>query len=107
MITVTEYVPANKIWPNAKAHVDRGYQPGLVRGYNVEVITHDGKLDWFSCEYIHSEPWEELFDDFHMRWYAGCNCKPTGRISFRGYGREDYDPDERETFIIPVEDEDV
>ena len=28
---------------------------------------------------------------------------PTGRICFHGYGREEYDFEERETFIIPVE----
>lgn len=103
MMKVTERVPANEIWPNAKAYIDKGYQPGLVRGYNVEVTTRDGKLDWFSCEYIHGEPDEELFDEFHMSWYGDCSCKPTGRISFRGYGREDYSWEDRETYIIPVE----
>ena len=102
MMNIT-YVPANEIWPNSKSCIDKGYQSGLVRGYNVEVTTRDGKLDWFSCEYIYGEPCEELFDDFHMSWYEDCRCRPTGRISFRGYGREDYDSDERETFIIPVE----
>lgn len=102
MMSVT-YVPANEIWPNSKSYIDKGYKSGLVRGYNVEVTTRDGKLAWFSCEYICGDPAEELFDELHRSWYADCNCKPTGRISFRGYGREDYDPDERETFIIPVE----
>lgn len=101
------YVPANEIWPNSKSHIDRGYKSGLVRGYNVEVMTKDGNLDWFSCEYIHGDPQEELFDDFHMSWYADCRCKPTGRVSFRGYGREDYDWEERDTFIIPLEDDQV
>lgn len=44
MMNIT-YVPANEIWPNAKSYIDKGYQPGLVRGYNVEVTTRDGKLD--------------------------------------------------------------
>lgn len=100
---ILEYVPANEIWPNSKSYIDKGYKSGLVRGYNVEVTTRDGKLDWFSCEYIWGEPGEELFDDFHMSWYADCGCEPTGRISFRGYGREEYDAYERETFVIPVE----
>lgn len=103
MMKITEYVPANEIWPNSKFHIDKGYLSGLVRGYNVEVITRDGKLDWFSCEYIWGEPSEELFDEFHMSYYSDCGCKPTGRISFRGYGREEYDLEERETFVIPVE----
>lgn len=97
-----EYVPANEIWPNAKVNIDHGYKSGLVRGYNVEVINRDGKLDWFSCEYIHGEPQEELFDEFHNYWYSDCGCKPTGRICFRGYGREEYSIEDRETYIVEV-----
>ncbi len=99
---IKEYVPANEIWPNAKVYIDKGYKSGLVRGYNVEV-TKNGVTDWMSCEYIHGEPEEELFDEFHQFWYRDCGVIPTGRISFRGYAREEYDLEERDFFVIPVE----
>ena len=101
-MNIREYVPANEIWPNATTYIDKGYKPGLVRGYNVECINKDGNPYWFSCEYIHGDPDEELFDDFHMSWYADCGCTPTGRISFRGYGVEVYDACERDYFIKDI-----
>ena len=99
---IKEYVPANEIWPNAMTHFDKGYQSGFVRGYNVEV-TKNGVTHWMGCEYIHGEPSEELFDEFHQFLYSNCEVIPTGRISFRGYAREEYDPEERDYFVIPVE----
>ena len=99
---IKEYVPANEIWPNSMSHIDKGFMPGFVRGYNVEV-TKNGVTDWMSCEYIHGEPEEELFDEFHQFWYTNCDVTPTGRICFRGYAHEEYDLEERDFFVIPVE----
>ncbi len=100
----TEFVLASEIWPNAKNFEDKGYRAGLVRGYNVEVTkTKTNETFWMSCEYIHGEPDEELFDDFHRYYYADLDVEPTGRICFRGYGVEQYDWEERETYIIDVE----
>lgn len=106
MFTMNEikYVPANEIWPNAKPHMDKGYKPGLVRGYNVEGINSAGESYWFSSEFIHGNPNEELFDEMHMFWYSDCGYQPTGRICFRGYAREYYDEKERETFVKILED---
>ena len=53
LIKELTYVPANEIWPNATPYVDNGYQPGYVRGYNLEVKTKDGVTDFLSCCYIH------------------------------------------------------
>lgn len=103
MFNSLNYVPANEIWPNAQSFIDYGHAPGLLRGYNVEVIDKNGETHWESCEYIHGEPQKELFDEFHTYYYTDRGYTPTGRISFRGYGREEYDPDERDTYIIPVE----
>lgn len=102
MINITEYVPANEIWPTAKTFIDKGYRSGLVRGYNIEV-TRNGETFWLSSEYIHGDPDVELFDEFHQFYYNDINCKPTGRICFRGYGVERYDYEERDTYIEPVE----
>lgn len=100
---ITEYVPANEIWPGAKSYIDHGYKSGLVRGYNVEVVTKDGRTEWFACEFIHGEPEHELFDEAHMFHYAYSNCKPTGRVSFRGYGKEEYSWEEHDTYVVPME----
>ena len=100
----TEFVLASEIWPTAKNHIDKGYIQGLVRGYNIEVTkTKTNETFWMSCEYIHGEPNEELFDEFHRHYYLDLGVEPTGRICFRGYGREQYDWEERDTYIIGVE----
>ena len=103
MYIFNNYVPASYIWPTANDYIDFGYKPGLVRGYNIEVRTKDGEMDWLSCCYIHEDPQEYFNDEFHLWMYKEHQWKPTGRICFRGYGREVYDPDEHDTFVIPVE----
>lgn len=100
-----EYVPANEIWPNAKTHIDRGHIIGYVRGYNVEVKQKDGTTTWLSAEWIHEEPIDEFNDEFHRWYYREHGWKPTGRIAFRGYGIEKYDPQERDFYIVHVEEE--
>ena len=103
MYTFDTYVPASRIWPTANDYIDFGYRAGLLRGYNIEVKTKDGKLDWLSCSYIHEDPIDKFNDDFHQWYFTEHNWTPTGRICFRGYGREVYDEQWRESFIIPVE----
>lgn len=100
MLSCLQYVPANQIWSEAKPHIDAGERPGLVRGYNVEVTTRSGNVDWMSCAWIHGTIEQYLADEFTQYWYADCGVTPTGRISFRGYGLEEYDFDEGDTFIV-------
>ncbi len=98
------FVPASQIWPTAENHVDKGMALGLVRGYCVEVKLSDGSADWWSCEWIQSEPETEFNDDFHT-WLWKENCvELTGRICFRGYGFEEYDFEEREHVVRPIDD---
>ena len=104
MFFIKEYVNASSIWPTAKDYTDRGYIAGYVRGYNIEVKTADGTTDWLSCSWIDNSPEHEFDDEFHRWYYAEHNWTPTGRICFRGYGVEEYDPDERDTFIKMVEE---
>lgn len=104
MFFIKEYVNASSIWPTAKDHTDLGYIAGYVRGYNVEVATSDGENQWLTCSWIDNTPEQEFDDEFHRWYYAEHNWKPTGRICFRGYGVEEYDSDERDTFIKIVED---
>ena len=103
MYTFENYVPASHIWPTANDYVDFGPREGLVRGYNIEVRTQGGKVEWLSCSYIHEDPFDYFNSECNLWYYNEHGWKPTGRICFRGYGREEYDPEERDTFVIPVE----
>ena len=103
MFKITEYVNASSIWSTAKDFQDFGVKDGLVRGYNIEVTTLNGITDWMSCEYIHGEPEDVFNDDFHVWMLEDYGFTPTGRICFRGYGKEEYDWEEREEYVIPVE----
>ena len=107
MFSITEYVPANEIWPTAEPHVDHGYIPSLVRGYNIEVRTQDGNIDWMSCSYIHEDPEYYFNNGYYPEFLADLNLVATGRICFRGYGVEYYDFEEREEFVRPVTDDDA
>jgi len=98
-----EYVPASEIWPTAEDHTDFGPAPGFVRGYNLEVIKN-GERGWMSAEYISFEPETVFNDEFHRFFRSDMGLVPTGRICFRGYGKEEYDKEEHETFITPVPD---
>jgi len=103
MFKITEYVNASSIWPTAKDYTDFGFKPGLVRGYNIEVTISDGTAHWLSCAYFAESPEEYFNDEFHIWLYQEHGWNPTGRICFRGYGREEYDFEEREEYIVPVE----
>lgn len=103
MFKITEYVNASSIWPTAKDFQDFGAKPGLMRGYNIEVTNSKGVTDWMSCEYIYGEPEEVFNDDYHSWSRSDWGLVPTGRICFRGYGREEYDWEEREEYVVPVE----
>lgn len=103
MFKFNDYVKASDIWETAKDFVDSGEKSGLVRGYNIEVKTSDGSLHWLSCEYFFGTPEDEFNNEFHTWMYAEHGWTPTGRICFRGYGLEDYDYRDHETYIIPCD----
>ena len=103
MTTFTEYVNASSIWPTAKDYTDLGERPGFVRGYNVEVVK-DGKTDWVSCSWFEGDPNIYFNDEFHTWLNAEHGWEYTGRICFRGYGVEMWDPEERDFYIIMEED---
>ena len=103
MYHFNEYVKASSIWPTAKDYEDKGDIPGLVRGYNIEVKTMDGRVDWLSACYIDIDPETHFNDEFNTWRYSEYGWTPTGRICFRGYAVEKYDPDERDFYVIPYE----
>ena len=90
MFKIKEFVPTSQIWLTAEDHVDRGPVPGLLRGYNIEVECGPYH-EWLPAEWIKGDP-ETYFNSASHLWsrrHAG--LKPTGRITFRGYGAEDFD----------------
>ena len=106
MLQIKEYVPASKIWPTATDHTDFGEIDGLMRGYNIEVkVEKTGVVDWMSAEWVYGAPETEFNDDYHRWSRSDWGLRPTGRICFRGYGSEEYDPRERDFFINTVSDE--
>lgn len=102
MYKFNEYVKASSIWETSKDYEDEGKVAGLVRGYNIEIETSDGRVDWYSCSWIHDDPEEYFNDEFHLWMYEEHGWTPTGRICFRGYGEEEYDFDEKDFFITNV-----
>lgn len=99
-----ERVKASSIWPTATDYEDKGFRPGLLRSYNFEVKRPDGSTYWLSCMYIDEEP--EIFvrlDDFFLWYLVELDVESTGRVCFRGYGYEEYDPDEQDVYIQHVD----
>lgn len=104
MFKITEYVNASSIWPTAKDYEDMGERAGLCRGYNVEV-TNGTKTDWLSCSWFEGDHETYFNDDFHTLQCEEMGWSYTGRICFRGYGIEMYDPEERDYYIVMADSE--
>ena len=104
MMKVTEYVPANEIWPNAKAPIYKGVKSGLCTGWCIELTTLKGETFWHSCTFAYDTP-EELFNDDFWTWcFEDHGWTPTGRVSFRGYYIEEYDIDERDYYYVECDE---
>lgn len=97
-------VPANEIWPNAKAPVYKGVKSGLCTGWCVEVTTWKGETYWRSCDFTHFSPEEEYNNDFWTWHWEEAGENPTGRISFRGYYLQEYDVEERDYYYIECDE---
>lgn len=88
----------------------KGQIPGLCGGFQYEYINDKGEYEYSSVSYYYETP-EEYAGKWHTEdggeWvhdtprYKG--WEPTGRVVFRGYARDYYDPDEREWFVEDVE----
>ena len=85
----------------------KGYVPGYVCGWCVEVKKQNGEIGYCSmtCTNDFDEikdpnsctDWNELGISANCAFYNG--WVPTGNIVFRGYFEEYYDYDEREDFV--------
>ena len=100
MFKITEVVPASQIWPTAQDFTDKGFIPGLVRGYNIEVRKADGTTGWMSSEWIEGDPEVVFNDEFHCWSRHDYGFTATGRICFRGYGFEKFDYGERDYYVV-------
>lgn len=88
----------------------KGMISGLCCGWQWEYVNDKGEIDYSSVSFTHMTP-EEYAGQFKA--YDGGDWihetpsfngwKPTGRVVFRGYARDYYDPDEREWFVEDVE----
>ena len=87
----------------------KGQISGLCCGWQFEFRNADGKIGYNSVSYHKGTPeeycqtWLRYGEDalFEMERWNG--YEPTGRVIFRGYGREFYDFEERDWCIEPVE----
>ena len=78
----------------------KGLVPGYACGYNFEV-TKDGKTDFASCTFQYDTPDEVMAPgSFYPDCLFDMGCEPTGRVIFRGYYREEYDPYEHDVYFV-------
>lgn len=78
----------------------KGLVPGYACGYNFEV-TKDGKTDFASCTFKYDTPDEVMAPgSFYPDFLFDMGCEPTGRVIFRGYYREEYDPYEHDVYFV-------
>ena len=100
ILQIKEYVQPSSVWPEARDVEDKGPAPGILRGYNVEVTRYDDVTDWMSAQWISGEPEVTLNAQYNLwsRQYLG--LVPTGRVIFRGYAIEGYDPVDEECYLF-------
>lgn len=93
-------------WQELHHHRDIGQVNGVLRGYNVEVVDADGKIDYTSMVSTYDEPDSDNRDfEYVISASAANGYRTTGRVIFRGYFAEHYDPDDRETYLNLLSDQ--
>lgn len=106
-VTVNDIKPN---WGEPKME-NKGVVPGYLRMFNFEVENIEtGDVDYMGATGFYGTPkqfieeWAYGDDDTHYFdtvLYKG--FKPTGRVVFRGYYTEKYDPYERDSYVVEVE----
>ena len=91
----------------------KGMKEGLCCGWQYEFKDAEGKYHYSSVS------WEEVTpEEYANKWqgYDGrswlydllpSDFEMTGRVVFRGYARSYYDPDERDWYVVRVDDKEV
>lgn len=87
-------------WTDCETY--HGVIPGYSCGYNFEVKTRDGRIDFMSCTFDSREPEECAEDECQKDHMAFLGLTYTGRVIFRGYYEEHYDYEERESYYTKV-----
>lgn len=89
---------------------DYGEIPGYVRGYNIEFMHKEtGEINYNGALWVNGtiegyyqeqmDAWGDLgYTPFEMERFNG--WEPTGKAVMRGYAKEEYDIEERETFVV-------
>ena len=72
-----------------------GHINGYVEGFCVEVKKQDGTIGYMSMNAMPGDIESEWYEEYMINM----GLEPTGIAVFRGYYIEDYDPEERETYI--------
>lgn len=76
----------------------------MVSGFNFEIKGPKGNLEYMSAIYIHCTPDKYIndlgYDYFDTVRYKG--YEPTGRVIFKGYATEYYDPESKDWFVKPI-----
>jgi hypothetical protein len=104
MMDIIDIKDTNTGWKNSFEYSTCSNIPGVMRGFNIEYKNKDGKIEYGSAVWIYGEPDMDNIDIRISIELAGLNgWTPTGRVVFRGYGFEEYDPDERECYVVDVE----
>ena len=100
--TIIDREEAKRItgWDTDMDQEFKGLVPGYACGYNFEV-TKDGKTDFASCTFEYDTPDGVMNSGgYYGDFLFDMGCEPTGRVIFRGYYREEYDPYEREAYFV-------
>ena len=79
-----------------------GVIPSYACGYNFEVVTRTGKVDFMSCQFEYGTPSEVAMDEFQQFLMEDYGFTYTGRVAFRGYYEEHYDYEERDSYYTTV-----
>lgn len=85
---------------------------GLVNGWQYEYQNAKGEYNYSSVSYVDMMPEEyanlwQTEDGLGLEWIhdtaRALGWEPTGRVVFRGYAVELYDPEERDYYVEPYD----
>lgn len=88
-------------WTDCETY--HGIIPGYHCGYNFEVKTRDGRVDFMACTFDTRSPEDFVEDEEQKDYMDYLGFVYTGRVIFRGYYEEHYDFEERDYYYTKVD----
>ena len=85
----------------------KGQVDGLVHGWSFEFVNDKGEISYNSVYYSHGTPERNAEERYNFETERMNGWEPTGRVVFRGYATEHYDPEERDYYVKPVDDREI